>query len=285
MFKSFRTLLPLTVLFAFYGTTFGKPESTDFRVITFNIRYDNPNDNQDAWPNRKQNVANLILFHRAELIGMQEALRHQIDDLATMLPDYAWFGVGRDDGKDKGEFSPIFYRKDRFKLLDSSTFWLSETPETVASKGWDAALPRIVTWGKFQDLKSKKIFFLFNTHFDHRGEQARTNSAKLIMSRVVKAAKPSPVIVTGDFNTVESTEAYKNMIEGGEVVDSYYSTKLKHYGPISTFHGFKQLIPNMKIDYIFVSKQIKVLRHAALADKWESGWPSDHLPVFAELNF
>jgi endonuclease/exonuclease/phosphatase family metal-dependent hydrolase len=149
------------------------------RVMTFNIRYDEPRDKENAWPNRKELVASMIRFHHADLVGLQEALKRQLDDLEKLLPEYAWVGVGRGDGKTEGEYSAILYRKIRFTYLASSTFWLSETPD-VASMGWDAAYPRIVTWVKLKDNRTSKTFFHFNTHFDNRGVLAREESSKLL---------------------------------------------------------------------------------------------------------
>lgn len=179
------------------------------RVMSFNIRFNTARDSANAWPHRKDLAASMIRFHHANLAGLQEALKGQIDDLAERLPGYGWFGVGRDDGRDKGEFSAIFYRRDRFELLEESTFWLSEEPEVIGSKGWDAAITRIVTWGKLRDRSTGKVFFHFNTHFDHRGVRAREESASLLLTKIKEIAGTTPVIVTGDFNSRESSEPYR----------------------------------------------------------------------------
>jgi len=286
-----RSIVVLIIL-AFCVSTSATPlqtsEASYVRVMTFNIRYDEPRDKENAWPNRKQLVASMILFHHADIVGVQEALKSQLVDLAKLLPDYSWVGVGRADGKDGGEFSAIFYRKARLKSLENSTFWLSETPQ-VPSTGWDAALPRIVTWAKFQDLQTHKNFFLFNTHFDHRGERARTESARLLLARVGQMAGDLPVVVTGDFNFTESAEGYqiltgKNANTSRSVLrDARYISEREHHGPTSTFNEFKALVPGKKIDYVFVKGSIRVLQHAALADTWDGRFPSDHLPVLAEL--
>ncbi|HKG22279.1 MAG TPA: endonuclease/exonuclease/phosphatase family protein, partial [Blastocatellia bacterium] len=161
-------------------------QSPPVRVMSFNIRYNNAEDKENAWPNRKRMAASMFRFHHVDIAGIQEALKGQIDDLELLLPGFAWCGVGRSDGKAEGEFSAILYRKERFKLLESSTFWLSETPEVAGSKGWDASLPRIVTWARFRDTQSKQTFFVFNTHFDHRGSRARAESARLLLARIEK---------------------------------------------------------------------------------------------------
>jgi endonuclease/exonuclease/phosphatase family metal-dependent hydrolase len=202
-------------------------EPSTVRVMTFNIRYDNPRDGLDIWANRKDKVASMVRLYQADIVGMQEAQRNQIDDLAERLPKYQWVGVGRNDGKDGGEFTPIFYRSDRLKLLEQKTFWLSPTPEQAGSRGWDAALPRIVTWAKFtagsngaaegKDSANSaagkdEAFFVFNTHFDHMGMVARLESAKLLRSKVAEIAGNSPAIVTGDFNCMAGSPPYLWMV-------------------------------------------------------------------------
>lgn len=262
------------------------------RVMSFNIRYDEPRDNENAWPNRKDLVSGLIRFHQADLIGVQEALKRQLDDLSKLLPEYGWIGVGRDDGKVGGEFSAILYRKARFSHLETSNFWLSETPN-VPSKGWDAAYPRIVTWVKFRDKQTGKVFFHFNTHFDHRGTRAREESARLLRQRIQQIAGRLPVVVTGDFNFVESSDAYQILTTKTEPAagapsalrDARYLSQNGHYGPTSTFNQFKSLVAAMKIDYVFVKGNVRVLQHGALSDTWDGRYPSDHLPVLAEIVF
>ncbi len=257
---------------------------THLRVMTFNIRYNEPRDGVNAWPNRKQKAADVIRFHKADLVGVQEALIGQLEDLEKLLPDFAWCGVGRTDGKRDGEFSAILYRKQRFKLLDCKTLWLSETPETPGSKGWDAALPRIVTWAKFRDERTKKIFFHFNTHFDHVGLQARNESAKFIIARIKTIAGKMPAVLTGDLNVTEDTEAYKAFVSDGSLKDARYLSKNGHFGGTSTFNAFKEMQPGRKIDYVFVTGGVQVFEHGVLADNWDGLWASDHLPVLAEVS-
>ena len=220
---------------------------------------------------------------------MQEALYAQLQDLEKLLPDYAWCGIGR-NGEREGEFSAILYRKSRFKLLETKTFWLSETPEKTGSKGWDADFPRIVTWAKFQDLKTKKTFYHFNTHFDHIGKQARTESSKFMLAEIPKIARNAPFVVTGDFNAEESTNVYK-ILTGKEAADAFklidtrYVSKNRHFGGNSTFNAFKELEPDRTIDYVFVGERTTVLEHGTLSDRWDGLWASDHLPVLAEIVF
>lgn len=252
------------------------------RVMTFNIRYNNPDDGRHAWPHRKERVANLIRFHQADLLGVQEALRGQLDDLAEQLPEYAWFGVGRDDGKDEGEFSAIFYRPERFELLEHDTFWLSETPEVPGSKSWDAAITRVATWGRFRDKETGETFYHFNTHFDHRGEQAREESAKLLVRKIQEIAGDAPVILMGDFNFVDTTPGYAVLTD--LLKDTYHDALYGHYGPERTFSGFEVTnTEGRRIDYIFVSEGIETIHQGTLSDQWNGDYPSDHLPVLAEV--
>jgi len=286
------TLIILVGCFLISGSVSAYPSSSGdsekvryIRVMTFNIRYDEPRDKENAWPNRKELVASMIRFHHADLVGVQEALERQMRDLEKLLPEYSWVGVGRDDGKAGGEFSAILYRKARFSNLESSTFWLSETPD-VPGKGWDADYPRVVTWIKLKDATTGKLFFHFNTHFDHRGEKARTESAKLILTRIGELAGKLPFVLTGDLNVKEDSDAYRTLKAGNStthLVDAKYASVNGHFGGDSTFNEFKDLQPGRKIDYIFVREGIRVLEHAALSDQWNGLWASDHLPVLAEI--
>lgn len=255
--------------------------------MTFNVRYNEPRDGVNAWTNRKTKVADVIRFHKADLVGVQEAQFNQIQDLEKLLPDFAWCGIGR-DGENKGEFSAILYRKSRFKLIETDTFWLSETPEKIGAKGWDADYPRIVTWSKFQDRQTKITFYHFNTHFDHIGKQARTESSKLLLAQIQKIAVKNPFVVTGDFNAKEDTNVYR-ILTGKEenknfkLIDARFVSVNGHFGGNSTFSAFKELTPDNKIDYIFVGEKTKVLEHGILSDRWDGLWASDHLPVLAEI--
>lgn len=263
-------------------------EAARLRVMTYNIRYNTPRDGENAWPNRKTMVASMIRFHGADIVGVQEALRGQLDDLAALLPEYAWTGVGRDDGRDKGEFSAIFYRRDRFDRLDGGTFWLSETPDVAGSKSWDAAITRIVTWCRFRDRRARREFFHFNTHFDHVGVEARRRSAELLRTRISQMIGRRQVILTGDFNCRETDAPYLALTgeagDGRRLRDARYISQFGHHGPTSTFNSFRALgPPGSKIDYIFVGEGWRVRQHGALADTFDAKFPSDHLPVLAEF--
>lgn len=278
------------------------------RSMTFNIRQDMQQDGENNWIYRKEMVASIIRFHQTDIVGLQEALYNQMVDLEELLPEYGWVGVGRGDGVKEDEFAPIFYLKTRFDVIDQGTFWLSETPEVWGSIGWDAACVRIVTWAKFQEKISGEILYFFNTHFDHVGQVAMVESSHLLLSRIEEIAGDYPVIVTGDFNNTETSEAYKILVGKKDIecisenknylFDSNYLSNNKHHGPTFTFHGFhaNELmdIENRKglknsfdlsspIDFIFVNNHIKVFTHGILADNWDGKYPSDHMPVVADI--
>ncbi|MFN3967528.1 endonuclease/exonuclease/phosphatase family protein [Flavobacterium sp.] len=255
------------------------------RLMTYNIRLDIASDGENAWPNRKNYWASQVTFHEPDIFGIQEALPNQVTDIATMFPDYSYVGIGR-DGIGKGESSNIFYKKDRFKQLLENTFWLSETPDII-SKGWDAALNRVCTYALFKDRKTKQIFWVFNTHLDHMGELARTNSILLILSKIKALnTKNYPVFFMGDFNSEPTQERIINLKK--EMYDSQDISAEKPFGPSGTFNGFKHNEPVTKrIDYIFLSKHnpFKVMKYGILSDSKDLKYPSDHLPVFIELQF
>jgi endonuclease/exonuclease/phosphatase family metal-dependent hydrolase len=263
-----------------------------FRVMSFNIRLPNQDDGINYWDQRRPLVASTIRYHEADIIGVQEAFRRQLDEMTTDMPEYAWFGVCRTDGSVQpnpdSEFSAILYRKDRFERLDGSTFWLSPTPADAGSKGWDAAFPRIVTWAKFRDVISGKTFFCFNTHFDHIGEQAREESAKLLLQKMNEIAGKEPVILSGDFNSKDTSKPYLLLTDPQStysMTDGLYVSKSPHHGPMGSFSGSFTLpgVGYNRIDFIFIHNNITVLKHAILSDSWDGRLPSDHLPVLAEV--
>lgn len=258
--------------------------SQDLKVMSFNIRLNVDSDKENAWPNRKQEVADLLTYYHPDYFGVQEALPEQMKDIKTGLKNYDYVGVGRDDGKEKGEFSALFYDTNRLQVIKSGTFWLSETPEKP-SKGWDAALNRICTYALFRDKKSKKEFMALNLHFDHIGNVARVKSSELILKKI-KELNPEnlPVTVSGDFNLTEDSEPIKIMSQNMQ--DSFYHSETKHYGPKGTFTGFNvNEVPKDRIDYIFV-KGFKIKSHRHINDRRENLlYPSDHFPVLAELQF
>lgn len=258
----------------------------DLRIMSYNIRYNNPGDGERAWDRRKEEVANLIQFYQPDVIGLQEVLHGQLLYLEEQLADYGRIGVGRDDGQQAGEYSPIFYRKNQFELLDHGTFWLAETPDKP-SVGWDASMERIATWGQFRREPQGDTAFVLNTHFDHRGEQARRESAQLIRRWIADHAANYPVMVTGDFNAIPTSAPYQTMTEGGSLRDAYTVSKLPSVGPDRSFSGFAvtDSLPGDRIDYVFVSGKVQVQRHAIVSSFSKGYYPSDHLPVVADVRW
>jgi len=260
-------------------------EAPEITVMSYNIRYDSPDDGENAWPNRSGFVAEMMgEKYGADIIGVQEALMHQITELQAMLPGYSCVGVGRDDGRDKGEFSPIFYNSDRFDLLATNTFWLSEMPNMPGSKSWDTAITRVATWAKFSDTNSDHEFYVLNTHFDHIGEQARIESSRMIEEFVAGLESKLPVIVTGDLNVQESSEAYSVLASSAHMRDARYASQTEHKGPTASFSNWEELREaGSRIDYIFVNDKVDVLTHHILDDRYDGRFPSDHLPVLSEI--
>lgn len=256
-------------------------------VMTFNIRLNVASDSLNAWPYRKDKLASQVLFHKTELLGVQEALHDQMMDLGERLPQFKFVGVGREDGKTKGEYSAIFYDTTRLRVLQSSTFWLSLTPEVPGSKSWDAAITRIVTWAKFKDRKTRKIFYAFNTHFDHMGKVARKESALLLLQKVKEIAGATPAVITGDFNAKPTDEPIQVVMDKNNplhVLDSKELSATPHYGPTGTFNAFRSKeTDDQPIDYIFIKGKWKVLNHASISQTWEGRFASDHFSVLAEL--
>lgn len=275
---------PLLLLLFCLGIAAGNAQ--DLQVMTFNIRYNNPGDSLNAWPYRKDKLVSQLLFHDVQLLGVQEALHNQMVDLGERLPRFKSFGVGRDGGE-KGEYSAIFYDTARLQALGTATFWLSATPGVVASKGWDAALTRIVTWAKFRDRQTGKIFFHFNTHFDHVGKEARRESAKLLLQKVAALSGTTPAIVTGDFNAYPTDEPIQVIMDKNNplrLTDSKEVSSTPHYGPVGTFNGFKAKEQvDAPIDYIFLKGAWTVKKHATLSQTWGGRYASDHFSVMAVL--
>ena len=270
----------ITIILLLLACNFSMAQN--LRVITYNIRLNTPSDGINAWPNRSSQVSALLDFHQADIFGLQEAFIGQIEDIHAQLPKMAWVGVGRDDGQKAGEYSPLFYNSEKFKALKQGGFWLSETPGKPGL-GWDAAYNRVCTWIVLKEYKSKKKFMVFNTHFDHIGNMARSESAKLILRKIKELNTENfPVILMGDFNLTPEKEPIA--IISKELADSKSVSKKAPYGPTGTFNGFKFDSPLQdRIDYIFVSNQIEVKQYGVLSDSKDQRYPSDHLPVFVNL--
>jgi endonuclease/exonuclease/phosphatase family metal-dependent hydrolase len=270
--------IALACLLAASGLLYAQPQS----VLTYNVRLDTPADGEDAWPKRRDFLAAQIRFHNPDVFGVQEALHGQMEYLTAALPAYTWVGVARDDGKQAGEYSALFYRKDRFEALSSGTFWLSETPD-VPSKGWDAALNRVCTYALLKDKKTGKKTWVFNTHFDHKGEEARRRSAGLIVQKTRELnTKNDPVVVMGDFNA-NPDEAPVTVLKSA-FADARDAGVEPPFGPEGTFNGFNFYDPvTRRIDYVFV-QNLKVRQYAVLSDNKNCRYPSDHLPVLVRFD-
>lgn len=256
-------------------------------VLSLNIRYDNPNDAPNDWPSRKNFVLSFLKDEGPDIFGLQEALWHQYHFLDSALVSYESIGVGRDDGKRKGEMTPVFYRGDRFRAIDTGTFWLSETPDVPGSKGWGAALPRIVTWVRLEDSNSKYSFYFFNTHYSHMSDSARLMSSHIILDEVQKIAGDSPFVITGDFNMLPGSKAYTTLTGGGRgsvlIIDAYLISKAEISGLDYTYNGFSDDEGEGRIDYIFVDSGAEVLNYRIPEVKQGELFLSDHWPVEATV--
>ena len=282
-------LLALAILLPLLANaqTPGK-EVLKIRWGTFNIRCINGDDYKIGcgWDQRKERVAQYLTDNAIDICGMQEVTNTQMEYLCKNLKGYGHVGVGRTDGKKKGEATPVFYRKERFKALDQGNFWLSETPDVIGSKGWDAALERVASWVKLKDKRTGKVFMAVNTHFDHVGKVARRESAKLIMRKIQEIVGDKPAVVTGDFNVTERDEAYTTMVTNEfKMYDAYHMTD-NHTGTTGTWHSFCQIPPDKmeKIDFIFVTPNIKVT-HTHIERENKDRQLSDHNPHYADLAF
>jgi|SRR5690606_19674546 len=302
--KQFVALLVLTASIAF--TTAGQ----QLKIATYNVRYQNGSDEQqgNGWAKRLPTVCEIVRFHDFDIWGAQEVLHNQLLDLLNGLGDYRYIGVGRDDGKTQGEYAPIFWKKDKFDLLDSGHFWLSERTDHP-NKGWDASLPRICTWGHFREKGSGKKFWFFNLHMDHRGVIARQKSAELVLEKIRELSHSEPVVLTGDFNVDQTHTNYSVIQSSGILADAYEKAALRH-APTGTFNNFNiNLKTSSRIDHIFLSPDIQVERYGLITDfyfasestadsvksanfpdevslrKDQVRLPSDHYPVMIIANF
>lgn len=265
-------------------------------VGTYNLRYKNSADSTrgNGWERRCPEICGQINFLQPDIFGTQEGLAEQLLNMQACLPDYDCIGSGRNDGRHGGEHCAVFYRKSEWKLLKSGDFWLSPTPDTP-SKGWDAALPRICTWGAFQQIASAKVLYFFNLHFDHVGTTARKESAQLVLQKIKEIAGSAPVVLTGDFNVDQESEVYESLA-GSELLADSYETARYRYAPVGTFNSFNtSKHTDKRIDHVFVSPTLRVDAYGVLTNGY---WthdsnetpptrriPSDHYPVFVRLGF
>jgi len=256
---------------------------TEVKLMSYNIRLELKSDGENWWGLRKDKVAGLMNYYEADFIGLQEVLHQQLMYLKDSLRGYDYIGAGRDDGKEAGEYSCIFYKKDKYTLIQQSTFWLSPTPD-MPSKGWDAALNRVCTYGLFKNNRTKQMIWVFNTHFDHMGKKARLESAKLIIKKISELnTKHYPVLVSGDFNSRPNEDPAQYMV--ANMRNSRSISKLV-YGAEDTWNAFKfKEKPDGCIDYIFVSndERISVSKFATITDSYDMKYPSDHFPILATI--
>lgn len=250
------------------------------KVMTYNIRYATEQDGINAWSKRQDKVFELLKREDPAIIGLQEALQSQIKDILNNLKEYDYIGVGRDDGKTQGEYSPILFKKSLYKIIEQNTFWLSETPTIAGSKDWDAAITRIATWARVKEKKSGKSFIVINTHFDHIGTVARKNSAAILKSKAAEISKGLPVIIMGDFNCTRDDAPYQVLMEQKEPI----LTDPAPPDAPGTFCTFQvDSIPCVAIDYIFFTKEWNSQDYHVITDNDGKNYPSDHLPVTVQL--
>jgi|SRR5690625_4181301 len=301
-------LILVTLLFCFHFSY--AQHKLNMKVASYNIRYDNDGDRKkgNSWDHRLPVIGSIIRWEDVDVFGAQEVLHHQLNGMQKELQAYDYYGVGRDDGKEKGEYAPIFYKKDKFTLLDSGTFWLSETPK-IPSKGWDAALPRITTWIHLKDKETKKDFWFFNLHMDHVGIKAREESCHLVLKKMKKLVGKGTAFLTGDFNVDQKNEIYNILQHSNYIFDSYEEAD-ERMDWNGTFNAFdNNLWTDSRIDHIFVTKNVTVSNYAVRTDTYRSKpsedkevkkgdfpkelsfkdyiarLPSDHFPIFAKIAF
>ena len=261
---------------------------TEVNWATFNVRYDTPVDLQNNWKFRKDSIAKFIKDQDIDILGMQEVYFPMLNDLKQRLPEYTFVGVGKVDGKNEGAFTPVVFKTDRFELMDSNTFWLSQYPDSIGFVGWDGALTRIATWAKLKDKQNGKIFMAVNTHFDHVGVEARRKSALLIIDKIKEIVGNRPAVLTGDFNVNDQSEAYQTITTNEFVLKDAFKVSKQKSGVDYTFHDFGKLPKEEceKIDFIFVTPQINVKSSFIPKEPdAETGFLSDHNPEVTQLSF
>lgn len=278
----------LVIFFFFTSGCIHKKDKDSIKVMTMNVRYDNPHDSINAWPERTPLFTRVISEEKPDILGLQEVLWHQYEAMDSAFIEYSSVGVGRDDGARRGEMNPVFFRKERFDLVRTLTFWLSDTPELPGSRGWGASLPRIVTWVELVDKHDHKHLYFFNTHFAHDSDSARIMSSRILVKQVAKIAAGYPFIVMGDFNLLPYSTGYSILTGPEESVpllkDSYFVSEKKPAGPTYTFNGFSDKPGTGRVDFIFVKNGLRVLEHTTLIEKENQIYISDHWPVTASVS-
>lgn len=279
-----RKIAILLIIAFVQGGVISAQKNCNIRVASFNLRYDTKGDGDNSWEHRKDMVTGLIQFHDFDVFGIQEGLIHQVKALKES-GTYTSVGVGRDDGKEGGEHVSVFYKENKFKLIDSGNFWFSETPATP-SLGWDAQCKRVCSWAKLRDLKSKKTFYFFSVHFDHMGNVARLKSADVLLANIKKIAGSFPVFCVGDFNGSPSSKHMQIIQSSGVLIDSRGISKNPPYGSEGTTSQFNvNAEMKVRIDYIFVTKEIRINKYGTLNDFQYGRFPSDHFPIMVDAVF
>lgn len=254
-------------------------------VMTFNIRYDNPRDGVNRWSVRRKLAADVVRKSKADFVGLQEAMPHQISQLAEDLTEYGQLGRSRDVNPKRGEACPIFFRHKRWKVIEHKTEWLSDTPDKPGSRSWGNTLPRIFTWAKFEEISTGRKIVVFNTHFDHQSQKSREQSAALLAKRIAAVDVKTPVVLTGDFNAGPTNAAIKTFRKSG-LVDTF-AVKSPKASETGTFHGWSGRKTSAKIDAVMVRSKDKARITAAAIIHNHQGnvYPSDHFPVTAAIEF
>ncbi len=276
------TLLALAVLLTPRGGV-----GQELRVMSFNVRYGTAADGENAWPLRQEMVAGVMEDFHPDVVGVQEALHFQLDELGALLPEMSWIGVGRDDGVTAGEYAPILYRRDRLDVLEEGTFWFSDEPEAPGSMSWGNEIPRICTWGRFRDRVSGAVFTLFNLHWDHRSQPSRERGAQLLLERIRNRGNPGDrLLVTGDFNAGEGNPAFRALLDAGDLsLKDPFRVRFPDAREVGTFHGFEGGSEGEKIDAILAGSGWDVLHAGIVRVSFNGRYPSDHYPVTAVLGF
>jgi endonuclease/exonuclease/phosphatase family metal-dependent hydrolase len=287
-----KRIFPILAALLLLATIMCASPQLELSILSFNIRYGTAGDGDNAWQNRKELVYTVIKDQNSDIVGLQEALKFQIDAILEQAPAYAKIGVGRDDGDSLGEYSAILYKKDKLEIVDSGTFWFSDTPDVIASTNWGNDITRICTWGLFKEMATQKLFYYYNLHLDHRSQPSREKSAQLLMQKIAHRKEKVPFFISGDFNAGEDNPAITYLVDVNNakehkitpLVDSY---RLLHYSAqdVGTFGGFKGRTSGPKIDYIFVPQNTNVIKAEIIHSNENGRYPSDHYPVNAVVTF
>jgi endonuclease/exonuclease/phosphatase family metal-dependent hydrolase len=276
-----------TLVILSFTLAYSQAGNNELLIMTLNIKFDNPGDGINAWIHRLPLMEVYMKKMKPDIVGMQENLYHQNEDLLRVMPGYAYIGKGRDDGEKGGEFSPVFYRTDRFTLLETGQLWLSETPDIPGSIGWEAILPRVVSWALLKEIESNTNLYVFNTHYSHVSDLARRKSMEFMSEQIKNIAGDNKVIVTGDFNITKGSELYYDMLAHLYRNNRLQNVELIAENPVvdakSSFNAFRHDTSPRVIDYIFVDHHFEVIEYAIDRVKDGDVYISDHWPVWTRI--